>query len=70
MEEITRKDGLTDDEGKVMDSLVEAWTQFSLLDMQHPMDKTDFCNAIHKCQDLLACRIARREYPDGWPIKK
>ncbi len=67
--EITREDGLTEREGKVMDALIMAWTEFSLLDIQHPNDQKDFCDSIHKCQDLLACRIARRHYPKGWPIK-
>lgn len=69
MEEISRADGLTEQEGAVMDSLVGAWNGFILLEVQNPMDRTDFCNAINKCQDLLATRIARRLYPEGWPIK-
>jgi len=67
--QIVRTDGLTEEEGKVMDALIVAWTEFSLLDIQHPNDQRDFCDSIHKCQDLLACRIARRHYPKGWPIK-
>lgn len=65
-----RKDGLTDQEGKVMDALINAWDAFMKLDRQHPSEVNDFADGIHRCQDLLAVRIARREYPEGWPIKK
>lgn len=65
-----RKDGLTDQEGKVMDALIAAWNEFVKLEQQHPNELTDFSDGIHRCQDLLAIRIARREYPEGWPIKK
>ena len=65
-----RYDGLTDSEGDVMDSLVTAWNKFVGLEKQHPSELSDFADGIHKCQNLLAVRIARREFPDGWPIKK
>jgi len=65
-----RPDGLTKEEGKVMDALITAWKTFVSLDRQHPDEQRDFADGIHKCQDLLAVRIARREYPEGWPIKK
>jgi hypothetical protein len=67
--EIIRDDGLTAGEGEVMDALVAAWNRFSELTHQHPDELRDFADGIHRCQDLLAVRIARREYPKGWPIK-
>lgn len=69
MKNIVRQDGLTEDEGKVMDSLITAFNEFCKLGRQHPDEIRDFTDGIHKCQDLLAVRIARREYPNGWPIK-
>lgn len=30
----------------------------------------DFGDAVHKCQDLLAIRIAKRTFSESWPIKK
>lgn len=68
--EITRVDGLTSEEGEVMNALVTAWNTFLGLERQHPSELSDFANGIHQCQNLLAVRIARREYPDGWPKKK
>lgn len=62
-----RNDGLTDAEGVVMDALVEAANAFGQLPTQHLDEPRDFCDAIHRCQDLLAVRIARRHYPSGWP---
>ena len=64
-----RVDGLTADEGLVMDTLVAAWESWCLLPREHPDELRDFADAIHCCQGLLATRIARRTYPAGWPIK-
>lgn len=68
-DKIIRDDGLTDAEGEVMNSLIIAFNKFCNLERQHPDEIRDFTDGIHKCQDLLAVRIARREYPKGWPIK-
>ena len=70
MNNITRPDGLTNEEGEVMDALIYAWNQFSQLEIQHPSDTPDFADGIHKCQQSLALRIARREYPEGWYVNK
>lgn len=64
-----RKDGLTEDEGRVMDALCDAVNVYQTLPVQHPDEPVDFVDAIHRCQDQLAVRIARRHYPEGWPIK-
>lgn len=66
---ITRDDGLTDDEGKVADALVEAVQAFWALPVQHPSEKCEFLAAVHACQNALTIRIARRHYPKGWPVK-
>jgi hypothetical protein len=63
---MTRDDGLDDAEGVVMDALVLAVNSYVKLPRQHPSDLDDFVNAIHRLQDLLAVRIARRTYPKGW----
>ena len=62
-----RNDGLTEDEGDVMDALVGAADSFNQLDPQHPSEADDFFAAIHRAQDLLAVRVCRRDYPEGWP---
>lgn len=65
-----RNDGLTDQEGKAMDALITAFNKFKKLDRQHPSELSDFADGIHRCQDLLAARIVRRLYPEGWSIKR
>lgn len=64
---ITRIDGLTEDEGVVADALVAAVHAWRALPVQHPDETREFIDAIHACQNLLPIRIARREYPAGWP---
>lgn len=64
---ITRPDGLTDEEGAVMDALVNAITAFAALDRQHPNELPDFVDGIHACQNELAKRVCRRAFPEGWP---
>ena len=61
-----RDDGLTKKEGRVMDALEEAWNGYAELKAQHPQDQGEFLAAIHRAQDLLALRICRRDYPNGW----
>ncbi len=59
--------GLLPLEGEVMRHLHLAWNAFCILPSQHPDEKRDFCDAIHRLQDLLAVRVCRRLFPDGWP---
>lgn len=66
---VRESDGLTEEEGVVMDALCDAANAFGKLPSQHPDEARDFCDAIHRAQDLLAVRIARRLYPKGWPDK-
>lgn len=67
--EIIRSDGLTDEEGVVMDALCLATNAFADLPRQHPDELRDFCDGIHRAQDALAVRICRRAFPVGWPDK-
>jgi hypothetical protein len=61
-----RDDGLTDDEGAVMDALCEAVDAFEALEREHPQEEDEFYAAIHRLQDLLGVRVLRRLYPKGW----
>lgn len=67
MEGVDSESGLTPDEDEVMQYLMDAVNGFTQLPTQHPNDIEDFINSIHRCQDILAVRIARRHYPEGWP---
>jgi hypothetical protein len=51
-----------------MDTLIAAWNAFVKLPRQHPQELAEFVAGIHRCQDLLAVRVCRRMFPEGWPI--
>lgn len=57
---------LTFEEQKVMGSLVDAWNEFRKLPTQHPSEIDEFCEGIHRCQNLLAMRVARRADPENF----
>jgi len=52
-----------DQEQEVMNNLVNAWNNYYKLSYMHPSDNIDFCNGIHKCQDVINRRVLRRDYP-------
>ena len=64
--DIDPETGLTEQETEFHDTLQKAWGLFLKLPIQHPDDQRDCCDAIHRIQDLLAMRIARRSYPKCW----
>ena len=57
------------EEKEVLDDLVNAWNKFVKLDKEHPEEINDFADGIHKCQYVLAMRIARQVEPSIF-IKK
>lgn len=59
-------DGLTNAEGEVMDSLLDAFEAYSDLPVQHADEPAEFRYHVHMLQGLLAVRIARRAFPKGW----
>ena len=67
---ISEKSGLTLTEDKIMNDLISAFNNFQLLESQHPNEMEDFIEGIHKCQYVLGMRVVRRNFPNGWPIKK
>lgn len=64
------KTGLTGEEDKCMNALVEAYNCYLKLSRNHPNELSEFVNGLHRLQDLLAVRIVRRHYPEGWPSYK
>jgi len=50
-----------------MDALAVAAEMFNTLEAQHPDEGAEFFAAIHRAQDILAVRVCRRAYPEGWP---
>jgi len=81
-----REDGLSPEEGEVMDALSHATATYLGLPVTHPDEPAEFVDAIHRLQDLLAARLVRRDYPgwveyqtdgeetallnNGWPMRK
>ena len=49
---------------EVLSKLVEAYNRFLQLPVQHDDDLRDFTDGIHRCQHVLAIRIAREARPD------
>jgi hypothetical protein len=58
--------GLTPEEAAVMDALVDATNRYNKLPPQHPSEGWEWADSVHKLQQLLAIRVARREYPGYW----
>lgn len=62
----TPKVGLTTDERAALDALAAAWNQWLQIRQRMPQDDVDFSDAIHRAQNLIALRVARRADPDVW----
>jgi hypothetical protein len=56
-------------EEKVLKMLAQCWNEFLKLEVQHPMERREFCDGIHRCQDIIAVRVARKYRPDMFPNK-
>ena len=65
MEELT-KCGLLPEEQIVLDNIYDAHRAFLKLPVQHPGEIQEMVTYVHGIQSLLALRIARRKYPEGW----
>lgn len=50
--------------------IAEIWNMFLTLEEQHPDEKNDFKEGIHKCQAVLGMRFAREYKPDLFPKHK
>ena len=62
---------MNEEEKKVMNALVKAHNLYIKLESTHPIDNSDWCDAIHKLQDIISRRIVRRDYPKQFiTIKK
>lgn len=62
----TPKAGLTADERAALDALSAAWNQWLQLQRRAHQDDLEFQDAIHRAQNLIALRVARRADPDVW----
>lgn len=53
---------LTEQEAKVAQMLGDAWNEYLKLPKEHPMERSEFCTAIHRCQDMVLARCGRRAF--------
>ena len=51
-------------EKELVKKLADIYNEFTDLHFQHPNELSDFADGIHKCQYVLAMRMARHHYPD------
>lgn len=58
--------GLSFEEQQILHKLVEAWNEFEALSNHLQSDKKEFLDAIHRCQQIIALRVARRVDPFIW----
>lgn len=61
---------LTEHEAKVAQMLGEAWNEYVKLPVEHPMERQEFCTAIHACQDKILGRAGRRAFHSVAPAAK
>lgn len=52
---------LTDQEKEIVEGLGLVWNAFLQLPREHPMDRGEFCKAIHDAQRQILMRSGRRE---------
>jgi hypothetical protein len=60
----------TNEEKEVWDLLSKAHAGFLKLPVTHSSDGGDWCNAIHRLQDLISLRVLRREFPKTFQSTK
>lgn len=57
---------LTPEEEELLKRLGEAFTLYIALDKRSEADNKEFTDAIHRAQQLIALRVARRVNPEVW----
>lgn len=51
---------LTEQEARVARLLGDLWNEYLQLPVEHPMEREEFCKAVHVCQDIVLSRCGRR----------
>jgi hypothetical protein len=57
---------LTPEEEELLKKLGEAYTLYIALEKRSEADNKEFVDAIHRAQQLVALRVARRANPEVW----
>ncbi len=61
-----QKEGLTSEEKSILTLLASAWDVYNNLKEKHPQENSEFLDAIHRAQHIIAYRVARRIDKDVW----
>ena len=56
----------TDEEKAIVMKLVEAYEMWLKLTDTNTNELEDFCLGIHRCQDVIRGRVAKRADPEFW----
>ncbi|MBI6798676.1 hypothetical protein [Pseudomonas syringae] len=51
---------LTGREAFIAGLLAGVWNEYLKLPAEHPMERDEFCRAIHACQNIVLARAGRR----------
>ena len=57
---------LTPEEKDLLQKLVEAYNLYTALDKRSNADNNEFVDALHRLQQIVALRVARRVDPEVW----
>lgn len=52
---------ITEAEMQIVQMLGDVWNEYLKLPVEHPTEQSEFCTAIHACQDKILARTGRRE---------
>lgn len=57
---------MNEQERKIMELLCQVHNEFVKLEQTHPNDIKNWVSSVHRMQDIISCRIVRRDYPDDF----
>lgn len=61
---------ITTGEREVLDALASAHSRYVQLTAEHPDELRDWVTTLHRLQDLIAVRVARRAEPGVFPTRR
>jgi hypothetical protein len=64
------KCGFTKQEAAAHAALMDFMREYMKLEKEHPTEEKDLERIVHHAQELLALRVLRRVYPQGWATYK
>lgn len=53
---------ITQQEAAIAQRLGDIWGEYLALPPEHPTEAREFCDAIHRCQDMILARVGRRAF--------